>query len=326
VKPATGVLALAACALLAAGALWWTQAGEPSSGTDALGAGAARLAPGATVPHSGGPADAPAEPWRASPRATLGQAHGDPLLAPGLRDALEALLHAAGDAPDPETLKQRLEALAGQHFPAELSTRALALARRYVDYRVALGQLKAPADLTDPRGLREAMEARQKVRRQYFDADEYDALFAREAELDQYMLARLEIERNTALTPAQKRSALQDAEAGLGAEQRAQRAEAVAHMGAAQQTAAFNARGTDDRTRHAERSAQYGEEAAQRLAQLDQQENDWQSRLEQYQQAREATQDPARLQQLRNQLFSPQEQLRIDAALALRAQPAAASH
>lgn len=324
-KPATGVLALAACALLAAGALWWAQAGEPPGGTDAKGAGTAGPAPGATAPRGGGSAGAPAEPWRARPHAAQGQAHGDPLLAPGLRDALEALLHAAGDAPDPEALKQRLEGLIGQHFPADLSTRALALARRYVDYRVALGQLKAPADPTDPRGLREAMEARQKVRRQYFDADEYDALFAREAELDQYMLARLEIERNGTLTAEQKHTALKDAETGLSAEQRAQRAEAVAHVGVAEQTAAFNAQAVDERTRHAQRSAQYGEEAAQRLAQLDRQESEWQSRLDQYQQARDASPDPARLQQLRAQLFSPQEQLRLDAALALRAQPPTAT-
>lgn len=319
-----GVWALAAGALLAGAALWWTQAGGPAD------------SPSATVTPGSAPATATSEGARmagaplgaaaqAHPSVSPGQASADPLLAPGLRDTLEALLHAAGDAPDPEALKQRLESLVGQHFPAALSTRALALARRYVDYRVALGRLQAPTDLTDPQGLRNALEARQKVRLQYFDGEEYDALFARDAELDQYMLARLEIERNSALTPEQKRTAQKDAEGALDPAQRTQRAEAVAHVGVAEQTATFNARGTDERTRHAERSAQYGEEAAQRLAQLDRQEHDWQSRLDQYQQARDATPDPARLQQLRTQLFSPQEQLRIDAALALRAQPSIAT-
>lgn len=318
-----GALAVAACALLGAAALWWLSTDTPPGRAGTPGTGMAGSAPGATAPGAdrmaGGPAGLLAPPPRAG---TTDAGSSDPLLAPGLRDTLEALLHAAGDAPDPETLKQRLEGLVGQHFPASLSTRALALARRYVDYRVALGRLKAPADPTDPRGLREAMAERQKVRLQYFDGDEYDTLFAREAELDQYMLARLEITRNDTLTPAQKRTALQDAEASLDAERRAQRTQAVAHVGVAEQTAAFNAQGVDERTRHAQRSAQYGEEAAQRLAQLDRQESDWQSRLNQYQQARHASTDPARLQQLRDQLFSPQEQLRIDAALALRAQPA----
>lgn len=321
-----GALALAACVLLAAGAWWWAQSDAPASAPGTLRTNQPSTLPSATAaPGGAGTEGALAEPWRTTVRAAAAHAGGDPLLAPGLRDTLEALLHAAGDAPDPEALKQRLDALVGQHFPPALATRALALARRYVDYRVALGRLKAPADLTDPRALHDAMEARRTVRLQYFDGDEYDALFAREAELDQHMLARLEIERNSALTAEQKRTALQDAEAGLSTEQRAQRAEAVAHVGVAEQTAAFNAQAVDERTRHAQRSAQYGEEAAQRLAQLDRQEQDWQSRLDQYQRARDAAPDPARLQQLRGELFSPQEQLRIDAALALRAQPSTAT-
>jgi lipase chaperone LimK len=246
----------------------------------------------------------------------------DPLLAPGLRYALEALLAAAGEAPDPQTLKQRLEALVGQHFPPDLATRALALAHRYVDYRVALGQLRPPADQTDPQALRTVMAERQRVRRQFFDGDEFDALFSQDLALDEYMLARLEIERNSALTPEQKRSALQEAEQALSPAVRAQRAEAVAHEGVAQQTAAFNAQGVDERTRHAQRSAQYGPEAAQQLAQLDREQGDWNARLDQYQQALASTQDPARLQPLRAQLFSPEEQLRLDAALAARSLPA----
>jgi len=307
--------ALAVCALVGAGALGWLtlSSSRPS----------AQEAPGrATL------ARAPATPDGASMAPAQGSARShthtadDPLLAPGLRYALEALLAAAGEAPDPQTLKQRLEALVGQHFPPDLATRALALAHRYVDYRVALGQLRPPADQTDPQALRTVMAERQRVRRQFFDGDEFDALFSQGLALDEYMLARLEIERNSALTPEQKRSALQEAEQALSPAVRAQRAEAVAHEGVAQQTAAFNAQGVDERTRHAQRSAQYGPEAAQRLAQLDREQGDWNARLDQYQQALASTQDPARLQPLRAQLFSPEEQLRLDAALAARSLPA----
>lgn len=320
-----GALALVACALLGAGAWWWTQ--QPDGASQASGA------PGASPlgrPFASGAQTDGAHPGGSHllARAAAGKgldSGADPLLQPGLRDALEALLHAAGDAADPQALKQRLEGLVGQHFPPELATRALALAHRYVDYRVALGQLRAPTDLSDPRTLRNALEARQKVRLQYFDGDEFDALFAQEMTLDQSMLARLEIERNSQLTPEQKRSALQATEEMLDPAQRALRAEAVVHVGVAQQTAAFNAQGIDDSTRHALRSAQHGTEAAQRLAQLDQEERDWNARLDQYQQARSSTQDAARLQQLRGQLFSPEEQLRIEGALALRAQPATAA-
>ena len=236
----------------------------------------------------------------------------------GLRDTLEALLMEAGDASDPATLKQRLAALINQHFPAALATRALALAERYVDYRVALGSLRAPQDLTDPRALRDALEARHKVRLQFFDDAEYDALFAREADLDRYTLARLEIERNTQLSPEQRAQALQAADNELSAERRAERSAATEHMAAAAQTAAFNASHADERTRYAARSAQYGPAAAQAMAQLDREEQHWNQRLDQYSQARAQQGEGPGLQQLRQQLFSPEEQQRIDAALALR--------
>jgi lipase chaperone LimK len=263
----------------------------------------------------------------ATRRATDPDRGEDPLLTHGLRDTLEALLTEALEdgATDPAALKQRLAALVGKHFPAALATRALALAERYVDYRVALGQLRPPQDPNDPGALREALEARHKVRQQFFDGPEHDALFAREAELDRYTLARLEIARNTQLTAEQRAQALRDAENELPAVRRAERAATTEHLNAAAQTAAFNAQNTDERTRHAARSAQYGEAAAHAMAQLDREEQHWQQRLDQYNQARGQQGEGPALQQLRQQLFSAEEQQRIDAALALRRLPPTAS-
>ena len=205
-----------------------------------------------------------------------------------------------------------------QHHPKESQWLFPKVAERYVDYRVALGSLRAPQDLTDPRALRDALEARHKVRLQFFDDAEYDALFAREADLDRYTLARLEIERNTQLSPEQRAQALQAADNELSAERRAERSAATQHMTAAAQTAAFNASNADERTRYAARSAQYGPAAAQAMAQLDREEQHWNQRLDQYSQARTQQGEGPGLQQLRQQLFSPEEQQRVDAALALR--------
>ena len=312
----TGTRTLAICALLGVGAIVWLALPSDSEVTTSAPGGissahapSAALVDGAANAHSAA----------ARPDRTPGHAVDDPLLAPGLRHTLEALLMAAGETPDPQTLKHRLAALVGQHFPPELATRALALAHRYVDYRVALGQLRPPADPNDPQALRTVLAERQKVRLQYFDGDEFDALFAEELALDEYTLTRLEIDRDHTLTAEQKSSALRGAEQWLDPTVRAQRADAVAHEGVAQQTATFNAQGVDERTRHAQRSAEYGPQAAQRLAQLDREDMDWNTRLDQYQQALARTQDPASLEPLRSQLFSSEEQLRIEAALAARA-------
>ena len=310
----------AAAATVAAGALLWLAwPADPAPLRTQLQPGVAAVAghnPDALR------AATPAEHRLAAQAAGAGVDGRDSFLTRELRNTLEALLLEAGDA---ATLKQRLAALVGRHFAPDLTTRALAMAERDVDYRVALGQLRAPADLKDPRALRSALAAREQLRRQHFQAEEYEALFAHEAELDQYTLARLEIAHNPALTAQQKELALREAQAALSPERQAERASATLHMTVAQQTQQFNAQGTDERTRHATRSAQYGEEAARALAQLDRDETDWQNRLDQYSQAQAQTTDSAALQQLRQQLFTPQEQQRLAAAQAVRKlQPAPA--
>jgi lipase chaperone LimK len=314
----TWAVAAAVLALATAAVVWWLggPAGPGAGDAHIATAGAAASTAGAQVKPS--PAQGVDNSFFARRRAITADGPADPLLVHGLRDTLEALLMEAGDASDPATLKQRLAALVNQHFPAALATRALALAERYVDYRVALGSLRPPQDLTDPRALRDALEARHKVRLQFFDDAEYDALFAREAELDRYTLARLEIERNIQLSPEQRAQALQAADNELSAERRAERSAAIEHMAAAAQTAVFNASNADERTRYAARSAQYGPAAAQAMAQLDREEQHWNQRLDQYSQARAQQGEGPGLQQLRQQLFSPEEQQRIDAALALR--------
>ena len=314
----TWAVAATVLALTTAAVVWWLGGPAwPGAGGDngrAVGAAAAS----ADTRAQPLPAQGKDSSFFTRRRAINTDGTADPLLVDGLRDTLEALLLEAGDASDPSALKQRLAALIGKHFPAALATRALALAERYVDYRVALGSLRAPQDQTDPRALRDALEARHKVRLQFFDDTEYDALFAREADLDRYTLARLEIARNTQLSPEQRAQALQTADNELSAERRAERRATTEHLAAAAQTDAFNASNADERTRHAARSAQYGEAAAHAMAQLDREEHHWNQRLDQYQQARAQQGEGAGLQQLRQQLFSPEEQQRIDAALALR--------
>jgi lipase chaperone LimK len=306
--------ALIAVTAAAAGLGGWWALQQPQ----AAGSAASRQDGGAAFASV--PATANAQ---ASAAARLAQSAGtpapaDPFLAADLRHKLEAMLLEAGDVPSPAALKQRVAGLVARYFSASEATRALALAERYVDYRVALGEIKPPADPSDPRALRAAVEARQRIREQHFAGEEYQALFAQEEELDRFTVARLEIERNAGLTPAQKQAAVKDAERELSDAQRAARSDAVAHVAVAAQTAAFEAQGVSEQARYAQRRAQYGDAAAQQLAQLDREDRDWQQRLSQYAAARDAKASESQLQQLRRQLFSPEEQMRIEAALLAR--------
>ena len=247
----------------------------------------------------------------------------DSFLTPELRQTFEAMLFEAtggNDIRDPAVLKNLLAGLVPRYFPTALAARATAMLERYVDYRVALSELKPPADTSDPRALRAALEARQSARQRHFSGDEYEALFAEEARLDSYTLARIEIERNSTLSAAQKQAALKDNERELGDAQRAQRDQATVHMNVAAQTAALQATGASDIERFNQRRAQYGDAAATQLAQLDREEGDWQARLNSYASAQARKASPEQLQQLSQQLFSATEQLRLEAALAVRQQ------
>jgi lipase chaperone LimK len=241
-------------------------------------------------------------------------------LAGSLRFKLEDMLLEAGEAATPAALKQQLAALASKYFSAEQMAQALEMVGRYVDYRVALGEIKPPSNPSDPDALRAVLDARQRLREKHFSPDEYAALFAQEEELDRFTLARLEIERNPDLTASQKAAAIRDAERDLSDSQRAARADAVAHVAVAAQSAAFEASGVGEHERYAERRKQYGDAAAQQLAQLDREERDWQVRLDAYAAGKARNEPAAQLNRLRQQLFTPEEQLRIDAALALRQQ------
>lgn len=315
----TTVLAAAVLAALAAG--WWF-AGSASL-TGSAGRPAQAPSPDTFVAMANLP-DARQSPTPGQkPAATSAEA--DVFLKDDLRFRFEALLLEAGKADSPSALKIRLIALLPSHFVASDRAHALALLNRYVDYRVALGNIKEPADASDPRGLRVALEARQRLREMHFDSGEYSALFADEEELDRYTLARLEIERNPALTPAQRQTALRQAESGLSEAQRTARAESLAHEAVAVQTAAFDSQGATAQDRHAQRREQYGDAAAQQLARLDSEEKDWQTRLNAYADARKNGANPAQLEQLQRQLFSAEEQLRIEAALVIRQQQQAAA-
>ena len=138
----------------------------------------------------------------------------DPLLAPGLRYALEALLAAAGEAPDPQTLNAA-GSPGGPAFPRTwppapwpLHTAMWTTASR--SGNCAPGRPDRPTGAAHRDG-----RAPEGATAEFFDGDEFDALFSQDLALDEYMLARLEIERNSALTPEQKRSALQEAEQAL---------------------------------------------------------------------------------------------------------------
>jgi lipase chaperone LimK len=248
------------------------------------------------------------------------------LQTPSLHRLIEDLI---GDAigsgsirSDPHGFRERLAARAKAHFPPELAQSAVAFLNRYVDYLESLDALNLSSAKSDVAALRSLFEERKALRESFFAPEEYKALFAREDRLDRYTIARMEIEANAKLSAEERDQALANAANELTPDERAERKSWQLHLNAQSQTALFDAKQTSDDERFEARKTEYGEAAAQRLAELDRSERDWQSRLAKYEQTardvRNGALTNAQLDAARDQLFTAQEQLRLDAALAMR--------
>jgi lipase chaperone LimK len=301
-----------AAAAIAVG-VWWAV--DPfASAPQVVDAAASPVAgPSQTDPAAASYAAAIAA--RAQPAPAASQP--DTLLTRGLHSRIEDLLLEAGQAATPAELKARAGALVQRYFDAQDVARAVLLLNRYIDYRVALGNVAAPKP-GDPDALRTAIDSRRAIAERYFSPEEFTALFSGQEELDRLTVRRFEIARDATLSPEARIAAIRTAEARLAPELQAWRADTQAHDAVARQTAAFDAAGLDDHARYVARSKAHGDAAAQRLAQLDAEERNWHARLDRYAAQQSGGAREAQLAELKRQLFSAEEQVRVEAALVLR--------
>ncbi len=196
-----------------------------------------------------------------------------------------------------------------KEIPSHLHARALDLLRRYMDYSEDSMSLPA-ADIANLNALRNMLAMRDVMRQKFFTAAEIEGLFGDQSRHDQFFVRKLEIQQQTDLTAEQRRVAIETAERTLLSDaQRAARKETVLHLDASAQTDAMNAHALSPESRFVERAQNYGAEAAARLAQLDDEAQRWNARLDQYARA-----DADSREQLRKTLFTAKEVLRVDAA------------
>lgn len=291
---------MAGAAALAILAGWWLVDGLPPAD-----------APETVVATSAATSAISAVPETTPP---MGDARPGPdaMLTPSLILIFESAL-AEAQATGKAAFMAMAPSLLAKRLPAELVARAMGLLERYIDMQEAM-QALPPPDAGDPASLRKTIEARAEVRRRYFAPEEIEGLFGDEIRQDTLMADKMALARNANLTPEEREAAAKRSEeALLTPEQREQRRAFTAQVDVQRQTDAMNARGASAQERFAERSAAYGYEAARQLAALDQENQDWNNRLDQYAAA------PAEQQeQLRESLFNERERLRLAGALALR--------
>lgn len=189
---------------------------------------------------------------------------------------------------------------------------------RYVRYQ------QAAAGLANPPGLSLAGQFARidALRRQMLGDTLAAAFFGAEQARQQQLLQRLAIDSRHDLSAAEKVRQLQALDAALPAAEREARAQASVGDLVQQQTALFDDTHADPATRYAERARIWGDAAAARLAQLDQQRAQWQARLDAYAQqsqridaddALDPQQRQAALLQLLHDSFHGPERIQVQA-------------
>jgi len=236
----------------------------------------------------------------------------------GLRHYFDYFLSTIGEL-DLAGIHAALLADLEQRLDPDQAAQARLLFERYLEYLGALDHL-APAATPGER-----FEQLFQLRRHTLGEDLADGFFAQEERYTRAVLEEQAILADPTLSLAERQQALARTHADLPETLRATREQTIAHHIALEQQQQFERQALDAEQRHHERAALFGEEAAQRLADLEQSRAQWQSRIGDYRQQREQilvhTTDPeqrqTQLRQLRESLFDAPEQRRIEALEAL---------
>ena len=254
----------------------------------------------------------------------------------GLRRLFDYFLSAIGEE-DEAVIFARVERYIRHHTPEPAASQAVAIFGNYVAYLKALpdiekryGNLQLQASKSGELDLSAIAQQKQEVarlRQQYFDKTTIEAFFGAEDNYDDYSIEMVRINQNEQMSEAQKQAARQDYVSRLpdGAIktnilQQANLNELMIR------TERMKAAGASPEALYNMRRELVGAPAAERLAQVDQEDADFDQRFQQLQSQKQQilaqTTDKAKAQtqitQLEKQLFNDAERKRLTGYAALQ--------
>jgi len=206
-----------------------------------------------------------------------------------------------------------------RRLPAAAAVQARRLLDNWLAYKRALVDVERglPAQADPALRARQRLTAMQQLRSAYFTPEEIAGLFGASDAYDLDAIARLEINGDSNLSDAQRKQKLAVLDASLPPQARAEREAPTRVLRLEETVATARAQGADDNEVYRMRSAAISPAAAARLADLDREEGDWQRRISTYQtqrrQLQQSAANDAALQQLRDSIFSADEQKRLPA-------------
>ncbi len=243
------------------------------------------------------------------------------VLDPGLIRLFDYYLTTVGERPLDAIRAQVEHDLDGRLNPLA-ARQAKDVFGRYLKFKAALKELhpvKPQSRSVDT--LREGLRMMLALRATYFSDVESTALFGPQDAEARDSLTRMAIEQDTTLTDAQRRERLAAYDAQLPASVRADREAPLLVTRLDDAARKIRADGGSEDDVYRMRAAATSPEAANRLADLDRDEAAWKARIASYQAQRtavlssagSASDHDAAMSELRNRLFTPEEQRRLAA-------------
>jgi lipase chaperone LimK len=243
------------------------------------------------------------------------------VLDPSLIRLFDYWLTTVGEQPIASIRSQVEHDLDGRLGP-RAARQAKDLFARYLQFKEAL-KAQRPAK---PVGrsvdmLRDGLRRMQSLRASYFSESESLALFGPQDAEASASLARMAVEQDPSLDAAQRKQRLAELDARLPASVREAREASLSVVHLEESAQQIRAAGGSEDDVYRMRAAATSPEAANRLADVDREEAAWKARIATYQSQRgavlaapgdEAT-HAAAMAELRNRLFTPDEQRRLAA-------------
>ena len=243
-------------------------------------------------------------------------------LGPEVVRFFEYFLAATGEESD-AVIRARIEAAIREKLDGPAEAEALVLLDKYMAYREAGRNIGVPPGADEDPIAR--LNAVKKLRREHFGEEAASLLFGEEELEGEVAAERSRVMKDPALSPEERAAKLAELEAKLPASARNAEESATRPLRLREDEAALRAKGASEEEIHRHRVEAVGEEAADRLRDLDRKRSEWKGRIEAFRAerdriAKQYTDEGARRAaeaKLFEESFEPEERARAKAVVDL---------
>ncbi|WP_333668303.1 lipase secretion chaperone [Acinetobacter guillouiae] len=240
---------------------------------------------------------------------------GQLILSRGIRDCFDYFLSSVGEKTEISLIADIRQYLSGL-LPNTAQPYAFKLLNKYIDYLHQRESLPAVQAANSADGFRNAASSLSKLRRQIFTSHEADVFFGQEEIYDKYAIAQYEINNDKSLTTNQKATKSLELLNHQPISITENMKQIIQYNQLQELTTEIQARNGTEAELYQMRKNLVGTAAANRLRQVDVEENQWQNKIDRYLATREQisssqlnmTQKQNAINELRNNSFNSNEE------------------